>query len=124
MERVKPGVLVAAQRPLRDFKEDWGPLGKRLATMATESKWVGGEEDGGEEGEVKKDDEDEDEEGEEEEEEEENQVREVAPKTNGIDGTGKESGNLPKIRRLELRALGMAEAVAGEWPGPLPEGFY
>ena len=31
---------------------------------------------------------------------------------------------VPKIRILELRAQGMAEAVAAEWPGPLPESFY
>ena len=34
------------------------------------------------------------------------------------------AGGVPKLRILELRAQAMAEAVAEEWPGRLPEGFY
>ena len=40
------------------------------------------------------------------------------------DRIGQESTNVPKIRILELRAQGMAEAIAQEWPGPLPDGYY
>ena len=42
----------------------------------------------------------------------------------GDDGMGREGGKVPKIRILELRAQGMAEAIALEWPGPLPDGYY
>lgn len=40
------------------------------------------------------------------------------------DGTADGVEEIPKIRILELRAQGMAEAVAEEWPDPLPERFY
>ena len=40
------------------------------------------------------------------------------------DGTREPDSNVPKARILELRAQGMAEAIAQEWPGPLPDGFY
>ena len=39
-------------------------------------------------------------------------------------GKGGNGGNVPKIRILELRAQGMAEAIALEWPGSLPDGYY
>ena len=42
----------------------------------------------------------------------------------GIDDTPQAATGWPKIRILELRAQGMAEAVAEQWPGPLPQGFY
>lgn len=42
----------------------------------------------------------------------------------GVDDTAMAATGWPKIRILELRAQGMAEAVAEHWPGPLPQGFY
>ena len=40
------------------------------------------------------------------------------------DGKGHQDDTVPKIRILELRASGMAEAIHEEWPGKMPADFH